>query len=367
MPNTDFTFESVQTYNGSSYGDMTLEAQRPGGTSFGSFVETSHFLYLGHGSKFDMAIFDIDQAGSLGTLKYEYYNGSAWIEFNPLSAYGSIDPDDNEGTQYAFDQDGAEIFPQNRLDSWATTAINSVTKYWVRISSPTSVTQNPTFKQIKMRPIASYCTTKDVYELMQQGAVLGGTDFTSSTTPTQDQVEQIINRSESYIDFKTRKSWKPLYNSEEIHQFNAYGIKLDRPDPTKILSLKVWDGSSWESKTQGRSNDYFLVPDTGMIHFARDFRLPARFYGRCTFTGGEFTSRVKITYLSGKDINFDSRAAGIISSAAMKLAAIEISKNADFGGGFTSGLDRVSLSERIDTWTQEINEQLDTLTAWTTF
>ena len=48
MPNTDFTFESVQTYNGSSYGDMTLEAQRPGGTSFGSFVETSHFLYLGH-------------------------------------------------------------------------------------------------------------------------------------------------------------------------------------------------------------------------------------------------------------------------------------------------------------------------------
>ena len=51
----------------------------------------------------------------------------------------------------------------------------------------------------------------------------------------------------------------------------------------------------------------------------------------------------------------------------MKLAAIEISKNADFGGGFTSGLDRISLSERIDTWTQEINEQLDTLTAWTTF
>ena len=38
---------------------MTLEAQRPGGTSFGSFVETSHILYLGHGSKFDMAIFDI--------------------------------------------------------------------------------------------------------------------------------------------------------------------------------------------------------------------------------------------------------------------------------------------------------------------
>ena len=41
-------FTSVLTYNGSNYGDMTLEAQSPAGTSFGAFVETSHFLYLGH-------------------------------------------------------------------------------------------------------------------------------------------------------------------------------------------------------------------------------------------------------------------------------------------------------------------------------
>ena len=89
MPTTDFSFTSVLTYNGSNYGDMTLEAQKPGGTSFGAFVETSHFLYLGHDSKFDMAVFDIDTSGSLGTLKYEYYNGSDWAEFNPTS---SINP-----------------------------------------------------------------------------------------------------------------------------------------------------------------------------------------------------------------------------------------------------------------------------------
>ena len=45
MATTDFSFTSVLTYNGSTYGDMTLEAQKPGGTSFGAFVETSHFLY----------------------------------------------------------------------------------------------------------------------------------------------------------------------------------------------------------------------------------------------------------------------------------------------------------------------------------
>ena len=366
MATTDFSFTSVQTYNGSNYGDMTLEAQRPGGTSFGSFVETTHFLYLGHDSKFDMATFDIDTAASLGVLKYEYYNGS-WTEFIPLSASYATDPDDSENSQYAFDVDGVEIFPENRLDSWATTAVNSVTKYWIRISSPNSVTTPPTFKRIGMRPIASYATTKDVYELMQMAGVLGGTDFTTSTTPTKAQVETLINRAESYIDFRTRRSWKPTFNSEEVHPFNAYGIKLDRSDAIKILSMKVWDGSSWQLKTQGRSNDYFLVPDTSMVHFSRDFRLPVRFYGRSSFTGGEFSNRVKISYLSGTNINIDTRAAGIITSAAIKLTAIEMTKNADFGGGFTSGLDRVSLSERIDQWNTEINDQLDTLTSWSTF
>ena len=38
MPTTDFNFESVLTYNGSTFGDMTLEAQKPGGTAFGAFV-----------------------------------------------------------------------------------------------------------------------------------------------------------------------------------------------------------------------------------------------------------------------------------------------------------------------------------------
>ena len=239
MPTTDFSFTSVLTYNGSNYGDMTLEAQKPGGTSFGAFVETSHFLYLGHDSKFDMAVFDIDTAGSLGTLKYEYYNGSAWTEFNPSSALYATDPDDNEDAQYAFDKDGAELFPENRLDNWATVAIDSKTKYWVRISSPTSVSTAPTFKRIQMRPLAAYCTSQDVFNLMQLSSVLGGTDFTTSTTPTKATIEKFINEAQSYIDYKTRKSWRPNLVFNEFHDFNLSGFKLDRPDPVKILDLKT--------------------------------------------------------------------------------------------------------------------------------
>lgn len=367
MPTTDFNFESVLTYNGSTFGDMTLEAQKPGGTAFGAFVETDHLLYLGHSSRFDMAVFTLETLGSLGTLKYEYYNGSAWTEFNPASATLATDPDDNQNVQYAFDKDGAEIFPQNRLDNWSTVAINSITKYWIRISSPTSVTQNPTFKSIQMRPLAAYCSTKDVYEMLQMGPVLGGTDFTSSTVPSQDTVSEFINRSQSYIDYKTRKSWRPNLIFGEIHEFNLYGIKLDKPDPYKILELKIWDGNSWETKTQGRANDYFLNPDTGTVHFSRSFLLPTRLYNQSVLTAGEFSNRVKITYLSGRDLNTDVRSNGIVYDTALKLTCVDITRTADFGGSVVSGMDRVTLAQRMDGWKLEIDEQLESLTSFETF
>ena len=367
---TDFSFTKIFTYNGSSFTDVTLEAQSPAGTAFGILGATNHFMYLGHDSKFDMAVFDLDVVGVIDTPKWEYYNGSAWTQFIPSSGSRAIDPDDNEGVQWAFEEDGAEIFPLNRLDNWATTAINSVTKYWVRASTA-SVTTAPTVKRVQMRPLAAYCTTKDVFELMQLGAVLGGTDFTSSTTPTQDTVEKFILEAQSYIDFMARKSWRPTLVYDESHEFNLNGFKLDRPDPYKIINLKIWNGASWDKKTVGRKQECFLVPDTGMIHFSRCFLLPARFQSYNApvwrWGGGEFTMPLKITYLNGRDFNTDSRENGMVQDICKQLAAIDITRSADFGGAVVSGMDRVQLAQRIDGWKLEIDEQLESLRAFETF
>ena len=364
-------FTKVLTYNGSNYGDMTLEAQSPAGTSFGAFVETSHFLYLGHDSKFDMAIFDIDAAGSLGTLKYEYYNGAAWTEFIPASARYQLDVDDNEGAQYAFNKDGAETFPPNLLSDWATVAIDSSTLYWVRISSPSSVSTAPTFKRIQMRPYAAYCTTKDVYELMQLKNVLSGTDFTSSTVPSKSTVEQYIMEAQSYIDMRTRKSWRPNIVYNEYQQFNLNGFHLDRADAYKILDLQVWSGASWDSKRQGRTKDYFLIPDTNMVHFSRYFLLPARFQSYNApvwrWGGGEFTMPVKVTYLYGRDIQTDVREGGMVTDMAKMIAATEIAKNADFGGSVVSGMDRMDIATRVNSWRENIEENLDNMRGFEVF
>ena len=264
-PSATQYFDVVEVYDGSSFTDRTLEAQSPGGTAFSVLEGTDDFLYLGDASRFDMAMFELATAGSLGTLKYEYYNGSAWTEFTPLSASYQHDPDDNEDTMYSFSGDGAEQIPVGRLANWATTTIDSESAYWIRISSPTSVTTAPTIKSIRKRGINTYCAPPDVYSLLQLEGVLGSDNFTSSTTPTLKTVETLINEAESKIDHITRKSWRPNIAYNEYHEFNINGFKLDKQDPYKIVNFKIWNGGSYDSKTQGRRSDFFLIQDTQVL------------------------------------------------------------------------------------------------------
>tara|TARA_R110002020_G_scaffold76634_1_gene194083 strand:- start:9082 stop:10206 length:1125 start_codon:yes stop_codon:yes gene_type:complete len=365
-----FNWDGVGTSSG-DYTDVTLEAQSPAGTSFTLFDSSAHYLYLGHASKFDMAVFDVDIAGSLGALTWQYRKSDdTWVTFVPGSARYEVDPDDDEGGQYDFSKDGAELFPPNILSDWATLTINSANLYWVRVTAA-SVATSPTIKRIQMRPYAAYCSTKDVYELLQLANVLSGTDFTTSTVPTQNTVERFIMEAQSYIDMYTRKSWRPNYIANEYQQFNLNGFKLDKPDPYKVLSVKIWNGASWDTKTQGRKNDFFLVQDTGMVQFSRYFLLPARFtsYNAPVWRwgGGEFTMPVKVTYLTGRDINTDVRQGGIITDSAKKLAAIAIMRSSDAGTLTVSGVDRVSMESRVAAWQEEVNDNLDRMGAFEVF
>ena len=372
MPTTiGLEFTKIFNFNGSStYTDVTLEAQTPAGTSFTILNTAAHYLYLGHDERFDMAVFDVDVAGDLGELTWEYYNGSAWTRFIPGSGRVRLDIVDDFGGMYSFDEDGAELFPHNVVAGWATVAINSITKYWIRVTAA-SVTTAPTIKRIQMRPLAAYATTKDVFELLQMGPILTGTDFTSSTTPSKSTVEAYIEEAQSWIDFKTRKSWRPTYIVGESHEFNLNGFHLDHADPYKILSVKIWNGANCDTKRQGRKLDYFLVPDTGLVHFSRYFLLPARFQSYNApvwrWGGGEFTMPIKVTYLSGRDIATDTRGGGMAHDVAKKMAAINIMRSADFGNLVVSGMDRAQASDRIQSWQMEIEDALESLWSFEIF
>ena len=372
------SFAPVYDFDGSStYVDYTKEARTRAGTSFTIFSATSKYLYLGNDEKFDMAFFDVDVAGDLGALTWEYSNGTNWTEFTP--AYDRIDVD---GEPYGFDKDGAESFLDNIMSSWATLTVNSVNIYWVRVRSAASVTTSPTIKSIEMRPRASYCTTQDIFEFMQLGYVLSsynsstgvttaGTDFTTSTVPSKDTVEKYIQAAQSTIDYRTRKSWRPNIVLEEDHNFNIFGFKPDRKNVSRILSMEVWDGATYETKVEGRNKDYFFVPDTGMIHFSRFFFLPARFASlhspSARFGGGEFISPIRISYVYGKHPNEDAREGPMVTELTKKLTAVEILRNSDFGEAVVGGTDRVGMAQRIDQYQAETEANLEMLRAFEVF
>ena len=76
---------------------------------------------------------------------------------------------------------------------------------------------------------------------------------------------------------------------------------------------------------------------------------------------------IKVTYLNGRDFNTDIRESGIVHDICKKLAAIDITRSADFGGAVVSGMDRVQLAQRLEGWKLEIDDQLESLRAFELF
>jgi len=56
-----------------------------------------------------------------------------------------------------------------------------------------------------------------------------------------------------------------------------------------------------------------------------------------------------------------------VFDSARKQAAIEVIRSSDFGQIAVSGMDRVQMAQKIDGWTSEVNEHVDSLRAWEIF
>lgn len=129
---TATAFDNVQLFNGDSgsgYTTHTTEAGTEGGTEFSVMDTINDFLYLEHASTFGGIKFEFQTRGSNYTLKLEYWNGSAWTQ---LKTNGN---NLEEGTNN-FQGDGhiSWDIPTN----WGITTVNSVTGYFVRISTTTN-------------------------------------------------------------------------------------------------------------------------------------------------------------------------------------------------------------------------------------
>ena len=85
------------------------------------------------------------------------------------------------------------------------------------------------------------------------------------------------------------------------------------------------------------------------------------------FGGGEFTNPIRVRYLAGRDVNTNPMEAGLIHDVAKKLTAVDVLRSTDFGQFTVRGTDRVQLLQKIDGWSREVEERLDSLRAWEIF
>ncbi|MBI2020079.1 hypothetical protein HYS94_01530 [Candidatus Daviesbacteria bacterium] len=339
-----------------AYINNTVESSTVGGTVFTVFDATADYLYLGNETRFDLFTLSMTTFGSLGTIIYEYYNGTAWTRFYPRHQY---DFTINGGNQW------------ERLSGWATLAFSgtvphaatppdTTARFWIRLSV-SSITTSPTVQEIVMRPYAAYTVPGDVATLLQIPA------FSSSTTPTLATIEDFINRAQSTIDFKTRASWRPNIIFDEEYDFDINGIPLRKSHVREVTRLQVWDGASYQTRTQGRTSDYFVVNDLGQIYFSRFFLLPARIVGGGTpiwvWGLGEYNYPVRVSYIHGRDYDRDEQAQ-IIWNIATKLAAIDVYTSHDYSVLAVSGSDRVTLDRKIESWRIETDEEMDRLRSW---
>lgn len=350
-----------------AYIDNSIEARSPTGTAFSIFADTADFLYIGLENRFDLAIFFLAANGSIGLRTWQYYDGNSWNTFVP-------------GTEYDFSGDGAERF--DRLINWnaflftatsphAATPPDNITRYWIRCQVA-SVTTAPTVNRVVLREYAAYATADDVANILQLGY-----KFASDTIPTKHVVEDYIHNAQSQIDFLTRKSWRPNIAYDEEHEFNRSGFQTIKNYPTNILELRIWNGAEFELKTgpgilnNDRTNDYFLVQNTGMVHFSRFFILPARIqsYGAALWGWGfgEFSHPIRITYIHGSNIYDNEREGGTVNDLAKKMAALDVLHNTDYTLIPASGTDKIDLDRKSDLWRSEMEDKIESLKSWEIF
>ncbi len=128
-PWTDATWSAngkVYVYNGSTYTDETTDADDDGAADVSLMNGATHYLYLGQNNPFIGATFDLSTNGNYGTVTWEYYNGASWAALTTSE-------------NYDFTADGSEKW--SLPPDWATVAVNSTTKYWVRCSVASVTTQ----------------------------------------------------------------------------------------------------------------------------------------------------------------------------------------------------------------------------------
>lgn len=127
---------------GTVFVDMTTEANDAAATDFEPFAATSaigDFVAFGMDATFEQLTFNSlgGTAGIGGVLVWEYWNGAAWTTLTV-----------SDGTSgFTAAVSAAQVVSWTAPSNWAATAVNAVTKFYVRARATTAYATEPVLNQ----------------------------------------------------------------------------------------------------------------------------------------------------------------------------------------------------------------------------
>lgn len=148
---------------------------------------------------------------------------------------------------------------------------------------------------------AEYCQATDVKRILQSAG------FSTSSSPTQAEIEKNIESVQDFIDKKTNRTWltagrtitNEYYDISRIRYDVSTGLSiylkkrfiktLDSEEGDKI---EIWNGSAYEdyvtTKTESRASDFWLDYETGILYLK-------------SFYNVHFIKALRMTYRYGED------------------------------------------------------------------
>jgi len=344
----------------SAYVDLEFAATDLAGASVSLMGQTTDKLYMGLDRTFNSAYFELDTQGSYNDAPdYEYYNGSTWKNLPLSKTYAFVD---DGVVQWRAPSDwalvllaGVEASNTNLKTGSSGDSTSGTARYWVRVSCSTFTT-TATLKRSFPFPTYNYTTPTKISAFLQLRQ-----DFSTTTSPSIAEVEDMIRRIESRIERYSTHSWRPNYRHEELYEFSRYGLVLKRHPVIKLLELAVYDGSGFLVLSEGRTSDYYVDNITGIVPLTRLMSIPFT-YTRSTGTWGfgEFKRAVRASYVWGRNTE-DDVATGLVEDITTKLVASDIISNYDYTTIVPQGTDRYSLEQKVSYWRESAEERLEEL------
>ncbi len=345
---------------GVAYVDNTIEAQSQSGTAFPLLSAAGDFFYFGFSRRIDALMWQLAVSGSHGALTWAYgVTSGSWLQFVPLHDGAFV-----AATEYMrWDIKGSTVdtdwvsFAFDGADPHAAAPPDTTSRFWLRVSAA-SVTTATTLNNLLCRPFVTYATAVDVQRQLQLS-----TPFSTTSLPTIETVEGFLRGAEDRMIRQTGKSWRPEFVEDEQVNFKQYGMKLRREDIIHIYELAVWDGSSYDVKTEGRDEDFFVEPLTGIIYVATIFLDAMPPTMRRSYTArreqGAFKRAVKVNYSWGKDIRYDGFGVEV-GRITVKQACIDLVTDLDFAPLIPLGLDSIGLQDKVNNWQADVDKFMDT-------